>query len=58
MTIQPIVLNTLSKEKFNLLMGMAMEQYVAGECSPVEEFEAELNIVEKETVRGEGIANE
>jgi len=41
--IQPIVLGALSEEEFNGLMDQAMKQYAAGLCTPVEEFEAELN---------------
>ena len=40
---RPIAVGSLSDAEFNALMDRAMQQYVNGECTPIEDFEAELH---------------
>ena len=41
--IKPIALGALSDDEFNALMDRAMKEYAEGNCTPVEDFEKELN---------------
>ena len=40
---KPIAYGALTETEFNALMDKAMKQYANGECTPVEDFEAELH---------------
>lgn len=51
---QPIVLSELSDEEFNTTMERSMRQYLAGNCIPVEDVEAEFeslsNVADKKDI--------
>lgn len=40
---RPVAAGSLSDDEFNALMDRAMQQYANGECTPIEDFEAQLH---------------